>query len=205
MARKSPPHASADAVIDAALALAAEKGWRGLALADIAERAKVPLAELVEHFPARAAILDAYARRIDHAMLAGGSDPAESHRDRLFDVVMRRFEAMAKDRRALAAILRQSGDDPWAVLCGGRRFAASMALVLETAGLSSSGLGGMIRTSGIGAVYLYAFKNFLDDDSADLARTMAVLDRALRRGEDVLSLISRRSGPPRANPTTDLR
>lgn len=208
MARK--PHIPAsDAIIDATLALAAERGWRGLALADIAERAATPLADVIEHFPSKGAILDAYTHRIDHAMLAGGEgsgrDSVESTRDRLFEVAMRRFDAMAKDRAALAVILRQSGDDPWAVLCGGRRFLRSMALALETAGLSSAGLRGLARINGMAVVYLYALKNFLSDDSADLARTMAALDKALRRAEDVLSLVSRHSAPPPATSTTDLR
>ncbi|HTH16468.1 MAG TPA: TetR/AcrR family transcriptional regulator, partial [Magnetospirillum sp.] len=164
MAKK--PHGP-DPIIDAALALAAETGWRRLALADVAERAGVPLAQVVENFPSKAAILDAYLQRVDTRMMTDGIDREESVRDRLFDVIMRRFDAMAGDRRALSIILRQSTDDPWAVLCGGRRFLRSMALVLETAGLSSAGLDGLLRINGIAAVYLYVFKTFLDDDSAD--------------------------------------
>lgn len=209
MARKPHPPAS-DAIIDATLALAAERGWRGLALTDIAKRAGTPLADLVEHFPSRAAILDAYLRRIDHAMMAGGGEGGasgsdETPRDRLFEVIMRRFDAMSRDRKALAAILRQSGDDPWAVLCGGRRFLRSMALILETAGLSAAGLGGLARVNGIAVVYLYVLKNFLADDSPDLARTMAALDKALRRAEDVFALVSRRSRQPSPRSDTDLR
>lgn len=195
MAKK--PHGP-DPIIDAALGLAAETGWRGLALADVAERAGMPLAQVVEHFPSKAAILDAYLQRIDGRMLEGGLDREESVRDRLFDVIMRRFDAMAGDRRALSVILRQSADDPWAILCGGRRFLRSMALALETAGLSSAGLDGLLRLQGIAAVYLYTFKTFLDDDSADHARTMAALDKALRRAEDCAALVFRRRAPAQA-------
>lgn len=202
MSKKSHGPAS---VINAALALAAERGWRELALADIAERAQVPLAELIEHFPSKAAILNGYARQIDHHMLDGGTDTSESPRDRLFDVIMRRFDAMAGDRRALTTILRETADDPWALLCGGGRFLKSMALVLETAGISSSGLRGLIRIQGLAAIYLYSFKKFLDDDSADHARTMAALDKALRRAEDVFSLLRRRREPPPTAPAPDLR
>lgn len=178
-------------IIAAAFDLAAERGWRRLALADIAERADMPLAEVVDHFETKTAILDAYIRQIDRQMLEGGSEAGETTRDRLFDVVMRRFEAMAPHRRALAVILRESGDDPWALICGGRRFLKSMALTLETAGLSSAGLAGLARIEGLSAVYLYAFKAFLDDDSADLSRTMAALDKALRRAESVAIVLWR--------------
>lgn len=195
------PHAP-DAIVDAALALAAEKGWRGLALADIAERAGVKLADLVEHFPDRTAILAAYADRIDRAMMADEVDRGEPPRDRLFDVIMRRFDAMAGDRKALAAILRQTADDPKALLCGGRRYLRSMALILETAGISASGFSGLAKMHGVGAIYLYTFKIFLDDDSADHARTMAALDKCLRRTSDWFAMVFRRSqGTATATPT----
>lgn len=202
MAKKS--HAP-DAVIDAALALAAEKGWRRLALADIAERAGLTLAELVEHFPDRTAILAAYADRIDRAMMAGEIDRTETPRDRLFDVIMRRFDAMAGDRKALAAILRQSTDDPKALLCGGRRYLRSMALTLESAGISASGLRGFVKVQAIATIYLYVFKIFLDDDSADHARTMAALDKSLRRASDWSCLIFRHSHTPTETTASDQR
>lgn len=194
-----------DAVVDAALALAAERGWRGLALADVAERAGIKLAELVAHFPNRAAILDAYADRVDQHMMAGNIDRDETPRDRLFDVIMRRFDAMAADRKALRTILRQSTDDPWAVLCGGRRMLRTMALILETAGISASGLRGLAKVHGVAAIYLYVFKKFLEDESTDLARTMAALDKALRRASDCSSFIFRHSPTPTASPTSDER
>lgn len=189
MAKK--PHGS-EPIIAAAFDLAVERGWRPLALADLADRTGMPLTEVVEHFASKTGILDAYARQIDQRMLEGGSEVGETTRDRLFDVAMRRFEAMAPDRRALAIILRESGDDPWALLCGGRRFVKSMALTLETAGLSSTGLIGLARIEGLTVVYLYALRAFLDDDSPDLSRTMAALDKALRRAEGLATLLWRR-------------
>lgn len=202
MAKK--PHAP-DAIVDAALALAAEKGWRRLALADIAERAGVKLADLVEHFADRTAILAAYADRIDHAMMAEEVDRNEPPHDRLFDVIMRRFDAMSGDRKALGAIVRQSTDDPKALLCGGSRYLRSMALTLETAGISASGLRGLVKIQAIAAIYLYVFKIFLDDDSADHARTMAALDKSLKRASDWSSLIFRHSSRPVATAAPDER
>lgn len=201
MAKKSPDTqngAVLDAIIDAALALAAERGWRGLSLAEIAERAGIGLAALVEQAGSKAAILDAYGRRIDRRMLEGGAADDEAVRDRLFDVLMRRFEAMAPDRKALAVILRETGDDPWALACGARRFLGSLALTLECAGLSATGLAGLARLQGLGVVAAYAFKAFLDDQTEDLSPTMAALDKALRRAEDVAGMVWRRS--PAAQP-----
>jgi len=192
MAKK--PHA-ADAAIAAALALAAERGWRSLSMADIAGQAGMPLAELIERFPNRRSLLGAYVESVDSRMLAGGAVAGENARDRLFDVAMRRFEAMAPDRAALGAILRQSGGDPCALACGARRFLRSMALTLEASGLSAAGLSGMARVQGLAAAYLYALRTFLGDDTPDLSRTMAALDRALRRAEGIALLVWGRHRP----------
>ena len=62
------------------------------------------LAELRDEFDGKLAILSAYLKQIDRAVLAGGSaDMAEeSPRDRLFDVLMRRIDAMTPYRRRSA-------------------------------------------------------------------------------------------------------
>src|ERR1700730_1833993 len=70
-------------VIDTALNLAAEKGWRDLALADIAQAAGISLAELYALHPSKQAILDAYRRGIDRAVLADAEVPEGTAKDRL--------------------------------------------------------------------------------------------------------------------------
>src|SRR5579883_1152010 len=129
-------------VIEAALELAAERGWRHVSLAEIAGAAKLPLAELYALYPSKAAILAAFVRRIDGEVLGEGEAEGDSPRDRLFDVVMRRFEALKPHRAGVEAILHDAGRDPLALLCGGPRLLRSMAWMLEAAGLPSHGLGG---------------------------------------------------------------
>lgn len=194
MAKKH--HFDPDAVIVAAMDLAALHGWRGLALADIALHAKTSMAELVEHFPSKTAILDSYAKSVDDRMMAVPMEAGEGMRDRLFDVMMRRFEAMAPDRNALSAILRDTGTDPWAMACGAWRFGHSMMLTLETAGISTSGLLGIARIKGLAAIHLYVLKTFLNDDSPDLSRTMTALDKALRQAENMGNTLCRRKSRP---------
>ncbi len=180
----------ADRVIDAALALAAERGWRDLAVADIAEAAGVSLTDFYANFRSKEAILTAFSRRIDAQVLAG-DDPdlaAQPVRDRLFDVLMRRFDALAPHRGALRAILRDSRADPLAAVCGALALRRSMACMLEAARLGASGLRGLARVKGLTAIYIVTLRGWLDDDSADQARTMAALDRRLAQAERLIRL-----------------
>ena len=117
--------------------------------------------------------------------------PAEgsSARDRLFDVLMRRFDVLQPDKEAVAAIVRDALSNPLAALCHGPQLLASMAWMLEDAGLSSAGPAGALRAKGLALVYLAALRAWLGDDNADKAKTMAVLDRGLRQAETVASVL----------------
>jgi AcrR family transcriptional regulator len=186
-------------MVDAALALAAGRPWREISLAEIAAEAGLPLDQAYAACPSRAAVLRALQRRIDRAALAqegGGSD--DGQRDRLFDLLMRRFDALHPHQAALRSILRDSRGDPQ-LLCAAPALLRSMAWMLEAAGVSAFGWRGAFRTRLLAALYLSVFRIFIDDDSTDLAKTMAALDRRLRRGESWLGMAGTAAGAAAAN------
>jgi hypothetical protein len=77
------------------------------------------------------------------------------------------------------------------LLCGGPHLFKTVALMLEIAGISASGPFGRLKTKGLAAVYLSVLRVWLQDDSPDMAKTMAVLDRSLRRAESLASFLCR--------------
>lgn len=176
----------AERLAQAALALAHERGWRDLSLAEAAMRAGVSLADARECFPDKGALLAWLMGASDrHALAQGRADAEETPRDRLFEVLMRRFDALQTRREGLVAILRGLPGDPLPAACLLPRFAVSIAWMLEAAGISASGPLGTLRVNAIAAVYLSTLRVWLEDDSADMARTMAALDSGLRRVEQL--------------------
>lgn len=169
----------------ALLALVAEEGWHAASMGRIAQRAGVPLAEAWPRSPGRLAVLARYAAAIDAAVLEGTVPPApgESVRDRLFDLVMRRFDLLVPDRAGLAALPRELATDPFAALAMGAVGLRSMAALLEGAGVSSDGPAGLVRAHGLMAVWLQVSRTWVTDESADLGTTMAALDRTLAQAE----------------------
>ena len=171
------------AIIESALTLAASRGWARVGLGDIAEAAGVSLAEVRAEFSSKAAIVAAYAATIDREVLAA-RDPEMAGRpatERLFDVLMKRFDLLNANKDGVRAILRSCPSDPEAILCGPLTLRHSMRWMLEAADLSSAGLQGRLRIRALCALYLSMLPVWLRDDSEDMARTMAVLDRRLRR------------------------
>ncbi len=188
--------------IAAALKLATERGWRRVSLHDIAERAGVTLEELYGQFSSRDAILSAFVRGIDAQVLKSvdPEDAAESPRHRLFAVIMNRFDALAPHKPAIAAIMRDCGGDMLTVASSLCRLISSMAWMLEAAGISSAGLRGALRAKGLAVIYCATNRVWLSDDSADMAKTMAALDRHLDCAERFQT--RRRGRAPRAGTAT---
>jgi AcrR family transcriptional regulator len=189
--------ADPDRIIDATLALGAAQGWRNVSLAAVAAEAGVPILQVYRLFPSRTAILCGLFRRVDEAVLAEPLDmeAGERPRDRLFDLLMRRFDALQPHRAALEVLRRDIRADPLTSLALGGALLRSMRLMLEAAGIARYGIGGVIAVKLTAAAYLAAAHTWARDDSPDLAPTMAALDRRLRGIEGWLTS-SRNRGRP---------
>jgi AcrR family transcriptional regulator len=177
-----PAHGDSDKIIDAALACIARQGWRRLSLADIAAEAGLPILRVYRLFSSKPAILCGFFRRIDEAVLAAPpqGEPDERPRDRVFDLLMRRFDALQPHRAALDVLARELPTDPLAALAAGAGLLRSMRWMLEAAGISGEGLGGAVAVKLTAAAYLATLRVWRRDESPDLAPTMAALDRRLR-------------------------
>jgi ubiquinone biosynthesis protein COQ9 len=176
-------------LITAAFQRAAEVGWARLTIVDAARAVSLPLAEARARFPGKLALLRRFGAIVDQAALAGDSGEG-TVRDRLFDVLMGRFDAMKPHREGLRALLRSLPGDPataLALACATRR---SMRWMLQAAGGSTTGLRGELRVRGLIAVWLWAMRAFEQDETEDLAPTMAALDTALARAHQVATWIS---------------
>lgn len=175
-----------DEAIDAFLRLIAEKGYANVSLREVAEAAGLGVPELYRLHPDKVALIAAFMAKIDAEVLAGTprqSDPEETARDRLFDVMMRRYDALRPHRAALAALRRAGLRDPLLAFALGPAVRRSMAAMLEAASLSSDGLNGALRQNGLLAIHYAVSRVFDGDETGDLSKTMAALDGRLKTAE----------------------
>ena len=175
-----------DAVIDAALALAARRPWQEVGLADIAAEAGLDLAGLRQVAASKAHILALFSRRIDTLLLkalASETLEGEAH-DRLFDVIMRRLDILKPWRAAVKSILAAGPGDPLAVASAGLNAMDGQRWTLAAAGvdLPRDGIAQGVRLAGLALVQHRVLRVWAEDDDPGLARTMAALDRHLRDG-----------------------
>jgi AcrR family transcriptional regulator len=183
-----------DAAVDAFLGLVGDKGYGAVSLRDVATAAGLGFAEFYRLFPDKAALVKVFLARIDREVLAGTAselDPEETARDRLFDVMMRRYDALKPHRAVVASIRQAARRDPVLALALVPVTRRSMALMLEAAGVSSDGLAGALRQRALLAIYGTVSRVFDRDDSADLAKTMAALDGRLKTAERWAQVLER--------------
>lgn len=174
-----------DRIVDAFMALLAEKPFERIGLAEIAAAADVSLSELRGTFPSALAILAAQVRETDRAVLADGdTDMAEEPpRERLFDVLMRRLEVLAPHKTAVRSLIRSASRNPGLALALNSLGVRSQQWMLTAADIAASGPRGMLRAQGLALLFASVLRTWVDDEDPGLARTMAALDRALARGQ----------------------
>jgi len=175
--------------VRAAFEIAAEQGWRAVTFPAIAERAHLSLGELRAEFTCKSDILKAFQAEVDADVLSKVKPgaPEQTARDRLLDLIMTRFEVMGPYKPALKRIgadLSCRPGESAQLVCS---TLASQYWMLTGAGAKLDGPGVGLRVAGLAAIYAKVFRAWLDDDTPGLDRTMASLDRNLRKGEDWLS------------------
>ncbi|TMJ06199.1 MAG: TetR/AcrR family transcriptional regulator [Alphaproteobacteria bacterium] len=182
----SPPGATArDKIIAAFMALLAEQRFEQIGFGDIAARAGLSLAACRGEFGSTLAIFAAHMKDLDRKVLAGsGSDMAEEPpRERLFDVLMRRIEAMAPQREAVRSLMKSAQCNPALAFALNGLAVRSQTWMLTAADIDAAGPRGMIRAQGLAMLFASVLRTWVDDEDEGLARTLAALDRALARGQ----------------------
>lgn len=169
----------------AALTLAAAAPWREVTLVKLAHAASRPVADFYGASLGEAidCVEEAFDRAIGESVDA--LDPSHSVRDRLFELIMRRFEAMEPHRAAVTAMEQGQDRDPTLMASAHQRHVRCARWVLALAGLEADGMTGQARAQGLGVIIGQARAAWRGDRAGDFAKTMASLDKNLRRAEEM--------------------
>ena len=134
----------------AALSLAGVKPWREVTLATLAHAAARPISDFYGASLGEA--VDCVEEAFDRAIADNMDqlDPGQSVRDRLFELIMRRFEAMEPHRAAVLAMEHGVDRDPTLMAAAHQRHVRCARWVLALAGLEADGMTGQARAQGLG-------------------------------------------------------
>jgi ubiquinone biosynthesis protein COQ9 len=183
------------ALITAAFAQIGARGWHRLDLVAASREAGLDVARTRARFPGRCALLMRFGSLADQAALTGALADGPV-RDRLFDMLMRRIDALQTHRAGVITLLRALPTDPAAAMLLASASLRSMVWMLKGAGIESGPLLGLARAKALLAVWLWTMRAWQRDESEDLSATMAALDQALSRAEQAESWLHRRGAEP---------
>lgn len=169
-------------MIEATLQLAQSQGWHRVSLVDASREAGLPLQQVRQRFPFKSMILLRLSRQIDDAALCSASY-GHTVRERLFDLLMRRFDAMQDYRPGICAVMQALPRDPALAAFLAGTTMESLRWIADSASLDRHGLGGVIRLNALLAIWSRTLVSWEKDITPDLADTMQTLDKALTRAE----------------------
>ncbi len=167
-------------LVTAVFEQAALVGWADVNIALAARDAGLALPRVRTRFPGRGAVLLRFGVLADQAALADGS-PEALPRERLFDMLMLRFDALQRHRPGVLALMAALRTDPATGMLLYGATLRSMKWLLDAAAIPTSGVLGAVRIHGLLALWLYSLRAWEQDESADLSATMAAVDRGLDR------------------------
>ena len=183
------------AVVAAVFGQAGLVGWRSVTLVAAAREAGLDVARLRVRFPSKGAVLLRFGVMADQGALAAAPS-AGTPREKLFDLVMARFDALQEHRAGVLSLMDALRTDPGLALMLWGATLRSMRWLLDAAGVPTEGPLGALRVHGMGAVWAYAVRAWEKDESADMASTMAALDRALDRAVQAEEMVPGRRPAP---------
>src|SRR5256885_1778038 len=161
-----PTGTDRDKIIAALLALLAEKRFEEIGFGDIATRSGLTLANCRAEFGSTFAVLAAHMKELDRKVLASSSgDMAdEPPRERLFDVLMRRIEAMAPQREAVRSLMRSAQCNPGLAFALNAIAVRSQTWMLTAADIDAAGPRGMLRAQGLAMLFASVLRTWADDE-----------------------------------------
>src|SRR5215475_3329489 len=171
--------------ISALMALLATRRFEDIGLAEVAGQAGIKLSQLRAEFGSTLAIFAAHAKEIDRLVLAGTDAMMEdeSPRERLFDVLMRRLDALAPYKEAVRSLMISARRNPGLAFALNAMSVRSQHWMLEAAGINSYGPRGALRVHGAALMFERVLSVWVADEDQAHARTMAALDRSLISAE----------------------
>lgn len=188
-AKKAP--ITKDLILDEIFELIEMRGWAHLTFRDIADHMGISLVDLHGYFPSKYDILKAMGARIDHETLKRVDSDIQTltPSDRLFDVLMARFEASKPYKISLRRMWHEGLKQPHLVVAYLPLGFNSMIWILEAAGMHHSGLKGLVQVNAFGLLYLKLVHTWLEDPSEDMSKTMAEVDKNLQKFNNCFSKI----------------
>lgn len=179
---------SKDYLIEEAFKLIPLLGWHSFTVVQLAKNLDLSLAQIYSIFPDKISVLVSFFEKIDMKILSqiNKEDFNEPRRERIFELLMSRFEALNPYKKALRSIGNGILSDPITALKLMPKLLHTLRWMLEASGYDVQGLKGHIKINTFAFLYIGVIAEWMDNDAVDQTKIMALLDKMIIRLEGCL-------------------
>ena len=169
-------------------------GWEEFSLEKLSTKEKIPINDLKVFFKCKNSIVDKFSRMIDkniESKLRIEDFKDSSKKDILFELIMMRFDEMESFKGSLLKILDVSKNKPLLISIITKNVMNTMDFFLELSNSYNNYAFDILKKNFLFIIYSISFKTWLSDDTEDLSKTMAELDKLLSTAENFQQKVSR--------------
>ena len=184
-------------ILDKVFSEIAEKGWKNFSLLKFSKSQKIPAQDLKFFFRSKNEVLDKFTKMIDYKVehnIDVEEMKSTSKKDNLFELIMLRLEAMQSYKVALKNILSGAKEKPIILKRLSKNIINSLDFYLELSSYYDDTFVDFLKKNAIFLIYSLTFRVWLNDESDDLSKTMAELDKLLsmadKANKRIISLLS---------------
>jgi len=168
-------------------------GWEKFSLEKLSTKEKIPINDLKVFFKCKNSIVDKFSRMIDkkiESKLRIDDFKDSSKKDILFELIMMRFDEMEGYKGSLVKILDVSKNKPLLISIITKNVMNTMDFFLELSNSYNNYAFDFLKKNFLFFIYSITFKTWLSDDTEDLSKTMAELDKLLSTAENFQQKVS---------------
>jgi len=168
-------------------------GWEEFSIEKLSTRESIPLNDLKLYFKCKYSIVDKFSRMIDkniESKLRIQDFKDSSKKDILFELIMMRFDEMEEFKSSLAKVLDASKNKPLLISIITKNVMNTMDFFLELSNSYNNYAFDVLKKNFLFIIYSITFKTWLSDNTNDLSKTMAELDKLLSTAENFQQKVS---------------
>ena len=179
--------------IKLAFKLIEEKGWNDFSLEKLAKEKSIKMEDLNFFFKDETKLIESFSEMIDEQVIKEvdlNEFNENSVKDNIFELIMIRFEKLSPYKKSLDILLKQLRSKPKTLKKLAKKIFNSLDLFLEISNAKSNYVFDFLKLNIMFIIYGYTFKIWLEDDSEDMGKTMAEVDKWLSEAEGYANKIS---------------
>ncbi len=168
-------------------------GWERFSFQKLSEKEKIPLNFLKSNYKCKYTVIEKFSQMIDRQVesnISANDLEDSSVKDKLFELIMLRFDELESFKKALKNIFLSAKKNPLLISIISKNLLSSLDFYLEVSNSYQNSPTDIFKKNFLLLIYSLVFETWINDKTEDLSKTMSQLDKYLSVAEQTQSKIN---------------